>query len=165
MTPNKLLKPICFFADHDDALEKPNEHLIKCRRCGTDTTVPFFKRIKRLPWRTALALVWLANKIAEGRHPTHDPVFRPVDHYMPGIGTEHSCGAYSYEHIASLIKQYKDDGLPEPLLKDLISEDGWVNLEDNPELARQVIDDLSREATLESTRREQEELNRDKEGE
>jgi hypothetical protein len=50
--------------------------------------------------------------------------------------------------------------LPDPLLKDLISEDGWIDLEEHPEMAQQVIDDLNRSVTLEATRREQEELNK-----
>jgi hypothetical protein len=158
---SKLLVPVCVAMGHDNSTEHPNRFLIRCRRCGRDTTVPYFRRLRSIPYRTERSLVWLANRIAKYRNPlSHWPLYRAIDQHLPGIGTEHSCGAYSYEYIVSLIKQYKSDGLPEPLLKDLISEEGWINLEDNPEMAERVIDELSHVVTLEATKREQEELNK-----
>jgi hypothetical protein len=87
-------------------------------------------------------------------------VYRRIEQQIPGIGTEHSCGCYSYEHIVSMLKQYEDDGLPEPKLSDLISEEGWINLEEHPEMIQPMLDDINKGVELLRTKEEQEELNR-----
>lgn len=155
-----LLRPICWFNGHDNLTDQSNSFLIICRRCGKDTTIPYFIWFRRLPWCIAKILVSIANHLVKNSTPTVYPIFRPVDQKIDGIGTEHSCGAYSYEHIQSLIKQYADDGLDPPLLERLVSEEGWINLEEHPEMVAEVLDSLNRGATLAATREEQEQLNR-----
>jgi hypothetical protein len=159
---NKTLLPVCFFLGHDNATEKPGTFLIKCRRCGVDTPYTYFRRVRSIPYRVETSLVRLANLVARRDYypGAYWPKYRAIDQQIKGIGTKHSCASYSYEHIQSLLKQYEDDGLPEPLLKDLISEEGWIDLEEHPEMAEQVIEMLNKDLTLEATRREQEELNK-----
>ena len=159
---SKALTPVCFFFGHDSLTDKSGTLLIRCRRCGRDTTIPYFRRTRNLPWNVARVLVWLANQIERLRsYPgSYFPVYRPINQQIKGIGTKHSCGCYSYEYIQSMLKQYEDDGLPEPLLSSLISEEGWIDLEEHPEMAQEVIDSLNKGVALEATKREQEELNK-----
>lgn len=157
------LRPVCFFAGHRIVPEddKPSWFKIGCGRCGLDTHRAWFRRIRSLPWRLERSLVWLANQLARrNNYPgAYWPVYRHIDQKIEGIGTEHSCAAYSYEGIMSLLKQYEGDGLPEPTLRSLISEDGWINLEEHPEMIQPMLDDISKGVTLLQTEQEQEELN------
>lgn len=166
MQSKPWLLPICFFIGHDivPAEDKPGWFQINCGRCGLDTHRQFFRRTRNLPWTIAKDLVWFANRIEKTRsYPgAYFPVYRHIEQQIPGIGGKHSCAAYSYEHIQSLLKQYEQDGLPEPLLSTLISEEGWIDLEEHPEMADEVVNQLNKDLTLEATRREQEELNRDR---
>lgn len=125
---NTLLLPICCLIGHDrpESEDKPGWFSIDCQRCGRAFGKPYWWQILRA--RIPYIFLWLANMFDDT--PTHNPRFRAIDQKIKGIGTEHSCAAYSYEEIVSLLKQYEDDGLPPPLLKDLISEDGWVSIED-----------------------------------
>lgn len=153
---------VCYFAGHDNATEKSGWSAIKCRRCGKDTPYEWFGRTRSIPWRMARGLVWLANRIEKTRsYPgAYWPVYRHIEQQIKGIGTKHSCAAYSYEHIQSTIKQYKGDGLPVPTLEDFISEEGWIDLEKHPEMAQMVVDDISKGVEFLRTKQEQEELNR-----
>src|SRR5437868_3551914 len=101
---SKIFTPICFFLGHDNATDKPDRFLIKCRRCGLDTPRMWFSQTRSLPWYTARGLVWLANQIERMRNypGRYWPVYRHIDEQIPGIGTKHSCAAYSYEYIQSL---------------------------------------------------------------
>jgi hypothetical protein len=77
-------------------------------------------------------LVALANKIVKNQNlPIHHPYYRAVDRYIPGIGHEFSCGAYSYEGLKSLVEQDGPDGFgATATVKWLIGEEGWVKTED-----------------------------------
>jgi len=157
----KLLVPICLFVGHDNATDDPGRFLIKCRRCGKNTPYRWFNRIQSIPYKIERSFLWLANFMAKHRDtPTYWPQYRAIDQQLKGIGTKHSCGAYSYEGIVGLLKQYEGDGLPEPLLSSLISEEGWYDLDEHPEMVQEVIDDISRGVTLLRTKEEQEELNK-----
>lgn len=160
---NKLLIPVCFVWGHVIVLvpDKPGWYKSDCGRCGLSTHYRWFRRTRSIPYKIEVSLVWAANQIAKARGiPTYNPKYRPVDQQIKGLGTEHSCGAYSYEGIVSLLEQYKGDGLPEPLLSSLISEEGWINLEDRPEEIQPMLDEITKGVTLLQTKREQEELNK-----
>lgn len=161
----RILLPICYFMGHIEvpAPDKPGWFLSRCGRCNKEIPYTWFRRIKGIPHEIAYNLVWLANQIdkLQNNYPGYNyPKYRAINQHIEGMGTKHSCGAYSYEHIMSLLKQYEDDGLPEPLLSTLISEDGWIDLEEHPEMAQEVIDSLNKGVTLLQTKEEQEELNR-----
>lgn len=158
-----MLRPVCFFTGHR-IVPSPNKlgwFKSDCGRCGLDVHRTWFRRTRSVPYKIERGLVWLANWIADRRNvPTYSPKYRAIDQQLRGIGTEHSCGAYSYEGIVSLLKQYESDGLPEPLLSSLISEEGWINLEEHPEEIQPMIDEISKGVELLRTKKEQEELNR-----
>lgn len=156
-------RPICFFVGHQitPVPDKPDWFEKDCGRCGLDVHRTWFRRTRSVPYKIERGLVWLANWIANRRDlPTYSPKYRAIDQQIKGIGTEHSCAAYSYEHIVSTIEQYKDDGLPVPTLEDFISEEGWINLEEHPEEIQPMLDQLSKGVELLRTKEEQEELNR-----
>lgn len=158
------LRPVCFLAGHKTvpAEGKPGWFKNDCGRCGLDVHRPWFRRIRSIPWRTERALVWLANQIARrNNYPgAYWPVYRHIDQQIIGIGTKHSCAAYSYEHLQSMIEQYKGDGLPVPTLEEFLSEDGWIDLEEHPEEIQPMLDEISKGVELLRTKQEQEELNR-----
>lgn len=158
----KLLIPVCFIVGHNiiQVPDKPGWYKIDCGRCGLDTYRRWFNRTRSIPYKIEKSLVWLANRMAKREVPTYWPKYRAIDQQIKGIGTKHSCGAYSYEGIVSLLKQYEGDGLPEPLLSSLISEEGWIDLDEHPEEIQPMLDDISRGVTLLQTKEEQEELNK-----
>jgi hypothetical protein len=80
-------------------------------------------------------LVDLANALeGRGSTPTPYPPFRRVDSKrLENLGTKHSCDAYSYEHLQSLMKQ---EG-PDYTLGQLFDESGWVEIgPDNIDMVR-----------------------------
>lgn len=158
-----LLLPYCWIVGHDrsEAEDKPGWFAIDCKTCGRPFNKPYFWQVIR--HRIPYFFLWLANATFSNRVPGYKPNFRAIDQIIPGIGTEHACAAYSYEHIAGLIDQYKNDGLPEPLLKDLISEDGWVTIgEDN---AEEMLDLINKSFENESNKQEREKTMRIMNGE
>lgn len=161
---SRLLVPVCFFVGHEiiPVADEPGWYQSKCERCGLDTHYRYFRRIISIPYKIEHSLVWIANQMYKHRERSGEyyPHYRPINQQIKGIGTEHSCGAYGYESIVSLLDQYKGDGLPEPLLSSLISEEGWINLEDHPEEIQPMLDEISRGVTLLQTKQEQEELNK-----
>ncbi|GAA2418371.1 hypothetical protein [Mycolicibacterium llatzerense] len=85
--------------------------------------------------RIARTLVWLANQLVRGDDsPAVWPLYRPVDTHIAGIGDhEFACGAYSYEHLKSLVEQDGPDGFGSTAtIRWLISPEGWEPLEDMP---------------------------------
>lgn len=88
--------------------------------------------MSKILYKLANVLVTVANKIVENGDSLHrHPYYRPVDTYMPGIGHEFACGAYSYEHLKSLVEQDGPNGFgATATIKWLIGEDGWVKTED-----------------------------------
>jgi hypothetical protein len=158
----RLLLPVCWVVGHvhleDES--KPGWFAIKCDRCGRDRFNPYPWQIVR--GRIPYMFLWLANKTATNS-PSHKPQFRAIDQSLKGIGTEHSCGAYSYEHIKSYIDQRKGDGLPPPLLSDLISEDGWISVEDIG--AEKFLDMINDDFEKQSNKAEREETMRIMNGE
>lgn len=162
---NKILSPVCFFIGHVEvpADDKPGWFKIACGRCGLETHRTWFRRTRSIPYKIERSFLWLANAMSEARDDwpgKYKPTYRAIDRQIKGIGTEHSCAAYSYEGIVSLLKQYEDDGLPEPKLSHLISEEGWINLEEHPEEIQPMLDELGKGVELLRTKQEQEELNR-----
>lgn len=165
MNSSKYLSPICFFLGHVEvpSKDKPGWFNIACGRCERDVHSVFFRRTRSIPYRIERGFLWVANRMAKSRNSypgAYYPVYRHIDQQIPGIGTKHSCAAYSYEHIVSTIEQYKGDGLPVPTLDDFISEEGWIDLDEHPEMIQPMLDDISRGVTLLQTKEEQEELNR-----
>ena len=160
----RILAPICFVTGHINVpADKPGWFKIACGRCGLDVHRAWFRRTRSIPYKIERGFLWMANRMAKPRNSwkgAYFPVYRHIDQQIKGIGTEHSCGAYSYEGIMSLLKQYEDDGLPEPTLRSLVSEDGWINLEEHPEMIQPMLDDLNKGVELLRTKKEQEELNR-----
>ena len=159
---NKIKQVYCYFQGHDNLTDKVGWFKITCRRCGYDSPYIIFRRIRNIPYKIEKSLLWGANTIAKyrGWSGQYNPVYRHIEQSLKGVGTEYSCGAYSYEFIQSLLKQYEEDGLPEPLLSTLISEDGWISLEEHPEEIQPMLDDISKGVALLQTKEEQEELNR-----
>lgn len=88
--------------------------------------------MSKIQYRLAEFLVTMANRlIANDNSPRRKPYYRPVDTYIPGIGHEFSCSAYSYEHLKSLVEQDGPNGFgATATIKWLISEEGWVKAED-----------------------------------
>jgi len=81
--------------------------------------------------KTAETLVRIANRLVKGRELSHHPYYRPIDTYMPGIGHKYSCGAYSYEHLKSLVEQDGPDGFgARATVKWLIGKEGWKDTAD-----------------------------------
>lgn len=112
-------------------------------------------------WRYKIAerLVGLANALVWSHNsPGYNPKFRPIDTSMPGIGTKHSCSAYSYEGLKSLVEQDGPDGFgATATVAWLLSEDGWEDI--TPENAERITAEINRSFTLEATKQEQERLN------
>lgn len=149
-----LFLPACWLIGHDrpESEDKPGWFAIDCMRCGRPFNKPYPWQVVR--YKIPYMFLWLANKTAGDNVPTYYPRFRAIDQHLPGIGGKYSCGAYSYEGIASLIKQYADDGLPEPLLKDLISDEGWTEItEDN---ADEMLAAINESFETEANRQERE---------
>lgn len=150
---NRLLLPICLAIGHVEvpSEDKPGWFKNECGRCGRLHFKPYFWQV----WRARIPYIflWVANKTSVNS-PTYKPQFRAIDQHIDGIGGKHSCGAYSYEHIISFIDQYKNDGLPEPLLKDLISEDGWIEIGDDN--ADEIVSMINEDFERESNRQERE---------
>lgn len=90
--------------------------------------------ILRVKHRMAKLLVRAANTLVNNMDtPSPKPYYRPVDTHMPGIGHQHSCGAYSYEFLESLVEQDGPDGFgATATIKWLLSDEGWVSLENMP---------------------------------
>lgn len=88
-------------------------------------------RLPRYRHKLADRLVWVANELVRGSGtPQYWPVYRSVDAYMPGIGHEFSCGAYSYEGLKSLVEQDGPDGFgATATVKWLIGKEGWMSFE------------------------------------
>src|SRR5262249_37155519 len=70
--------------------------------------------LRRARLRTADVLVALANRLIRKwtcQAPAVWPLYRPVDIAMPEItGSKWQSGAYSYEHLRSLVEQDGPDG-------------------------------------------------------
>ena len=86
----------------------------------------------KLKYSIADKLVYLANRIVSSPSSLHrSPYYRPVDTCMPGIGHEFSCGAYSYEHLKSLVEQDGPEGFGATCtVAWLIGKGGWQNVAD-----------------------------------
>lgn len=90
--------------------------------------------MSKLQNKLARCLVAIANHLIKKNQLSHYPVYRPVDTYIPGIGHKYSCGAYSYEHLKSLVEQDGPDGFgATATIAWLISEDGWREVSDMDE--------------------------------
>lgn len=159
------MRPVCFFMGHLEvpADDKPGWYKIDCGRCGLSTHRPWFPRTRSIPYKIETGLVSLANKMDRARddYPgKYNPKYRAIEQQIEGIGGKHSCGAYSYEHLQSMIKQYKGDGLPVPTLEEFLSEDGWIDLEEHPDEIQPMLDQINKGVELLRTKEEQEGLNR-----
>jgi len=82
--------------------------------------------------KIASGLVRLANMlVSKPDSPHRQPYYRPVDTPMSGLGHEMACGAYSYEHLKSLVEQDGPDGFgATATIKWLIGSEGWVKVKD-----------------------------------
>jgi len=80
--------------------------------------------IARIRHSIARRFVALANKIEPKDSPAPTPYYRAVDTNVLHLGTKHSCDAYSYEHLQSLMKQ-EGEGYT---LGQLFDESGWVEI-------------------------------------
>ena len=100
----------------------------------------------------------------------HWPKFRPIDQEMKHRGSykghKYSCGAYSHEHLQSLVEQDGPNGFgATATVKWLIGVEGWQDISDlnhedgTPYTAQESADMIGKELTLEATRQEQKELN------
>jgi hypothetical protein len=158
----RIKKVYCYFFRHKIIPSSDREGWFKndCGRCGLDIHRTWFRRTKSIPYKFERLFLWLANHMYSKRStPTYYPKYRAIDQQLKGVGGKHSCGAYSYEGIVSLLEQYKGDGLPEPLLSSLISEDGWIDLDEHPEEIQPMLDQLAKGVTLLQTKQEQDKLN------
>lgn len=143
-------RPLCWVQGHTHPVNERGWTAIYCQVCGKDSDGPllirwFLRSKNKLQW----ALVWLANRLESRRStPTHWPPFRRVDGKdLDNLGTKHSCDAYSYEHIKSMIDQGDDQ-----LLSRFISEEGWVDItKDN---ADEMADLINNSFEEESNRQE-----------
>ncbi len=121
------LRPLCWVQGHTRPINTKGWTAIYCQVCGRGSegfllTRWFWRGRNKLQW----GLVWLANRLETDKGLTNWPPFRRVDgKHLNNLGTKHSCDAYSYEHIKSLIDQGDDQ-----LLSRFISEDGWVDITD-----------------------------------
>lgn len=103
-----------------------------------------------LRYKTAMGLVWLANWMAGGMTPLTTQFARIDNHDFIDRG-----------HLESLVEQGDD-----MLLSAFLDDSGWVNIADlkhedgTPYTAQEAADEISKSLTLEATRQEQEELNR-----
>src|SRR3954467_4968004 len=95
-----LKDPICWMLGHVEvpSEEKLGWYSIYCGRCGRNVHKAYWWQLVR--YSIPYAFLWLANKTAINS-PTYTPQFRAIDQQVKGIGTEHSCAAYSYEGIVS----------------------------------------------------------------
>jgi len=127
--------PLCVIQGHDRRTNDKGWHEIYCRTCGQSLHHMTIKGLyRRFMYRVSRGFLWLANWAYGNDGPTISPHYRGVDSKtLMNLGTEHSCDAYSYEHIKSLIEQDGPDGFGATApLSWLISEEGWqrVGLED-----------------------------------
>ena len=162
---SRLLLPLCWIVGHDNATDddplKQYGALIVCRRCNRDTTKGHWW--SKVPYQVARKLVDIANWLYElnGMSPSHSPHFRGVDgKHLDNLGTKHSCDAYSYEHLQSMMKQ-EGAGYT---LGQLFDESGWIEINDDnaSEMLALINDDfekrsneLEREKTMRIVRGEE----------
>ena len=84
-------------------------------------------------------------------HPGYYPRFRAIDtKHLNNLGTEHTCDAYSYEGLKSLV----DQGDGDETIARFISEEGWVNITDDN--AKEMIQFINESFEAESNRQERE---------
>lgn len=126
-------RPACWLTGHDRPINEKGWQAIYCGVCGqSQHHMTLLNWWRRGIFHFQLFLVNLANSLETDDSPATKTPFRRVDtKLLKDLGTKHSCDAYSYEGIISMLKQYEDDGLPEPKLSRLVSEDGWVDINDD----------------------------------
>lgn len=127
--------PFCWLQGHDRRTNDRGWYEIYCRSCGQSVHhITIVGLGQRGRYKLSRALLWLANIIHGSDVPTSWPPYRAVDSKtLMDLGTEHSCDAYSYEHLKSLVEQDGPDGFgATATIAWLISEEGWkrVGLED-----------------------------------
>ncbi len=106
--------------------------------------------MRKLQYKIAKGLVWLANKVARNITPLNTQIAWIDNHDF-----------IDREHLESLVEQGDDMKLSE-----FLDDSGWVAIADlkhedgTPYTAQESADMISKDLTLEATRQEQEELNR-----
>lgn len=136
-------RPLCWVQGHNRPVNDKGWTAIYCQLCGKSSGARTLRGYGYLAiYKTQLGLIWLANHLERDRL-TNWPPYRRVDgKHLMNLGTKHSCDAYSYEHLKSLVEQDGPDGYGATMtVKQLLSEDGWVELtSDNAEEMHQLIE-------------------------
>lgn len=159
-----IKRPVCWVQGHDRPEDEDGKGgYIYCFRCGMHfASRPLRDFLSRTRYRAASATLRLANFIDNPRgrdfptNPGHYPRFRPIDtKTLMHLGTKHSCDAYSYEGLKSLVEQYKNDGLPDVTVAHLISEDGWIEINDDNagEITKLINESFTEEANRQERKR------------
>lgn len=138
---------------HDTDMDEPGHAWIKCQRCGANWT-----NIASYPWiakrKVAETFLWLANFVDNPlrrqfpKSMTHKPYYRRVDGPLKGYGTKWTVGAYSHEHLLSMMEQEGKDYT----LGQLLDESGWMEINDDN--AGEMIDLINKSFEYESNRQE-----------
>lgn len=156
---NYLRDSICWVLGHLDipSEDKPGWSSIYCGRCGKEIFKPYpwQKIYEKIRWSIPRAFLYLANKTYPRGRLIHYPAYRAVDQHLDGVGGEHSCGAYSYEYLESLVEQDGPDGFgATATIAWLIGEDGWINI--NEDNAEEVVAMINKDFEEQSNKAERE---------